>query len=418
MQTLQAGSFLNLENASSVEALKFTARRLAEQAGNVVKENLNGVALENLTNSLWEKAEYVAREPERRRLREIFAENFTTRFRELKPEISLADNLISEVLSAAAPIQNDGSEAANAPEIIEGGKSETAIESTFPVPPQEADATEVEGKRDEFLGFVKTDEPFAAAPVAETEATTVSSEAEQETIQAANAPVAETIKPEDESVAEREQINSESKQIAGGVKISADGASSERTPPAAVAADVSAGNNSQPAAANKTNAGKTETKEPFEFGKCTINLNLTLLPTAGDGQSRKAIVSASSHGSPPEIEFLEIADGENLTEITELVSSKLARFKNGLPAKYIEQLRQSKTKSAKKSPTVRTPLAVPTKTAVAQSKVEKTIGEQKSEQVKSVETTQPETNVPASSSAFVPTVNRPIAANEIQGSLF
>jgi valyl-tRNA synthetase len=71
MQTLQAGSFLNLENDQGVEALKFTARRLAEHSEGVVAENLNAAALENLANNLWEKAEYVARETERRRLKQI-----------------------------------------------------------------------------------------------------------------------------------------------------------------------------------------------------------------------------------------------------------------------------------------------------------------------------------------------------------
>lgn len=416
MQTLPAGSFLNLENAASVEALKFTARKLAEQAGNVVKENLNHAALENLTNNLWEKAEYVAREPERRRLREIFAENFRERFRELQPEMSLADNLISEVLSAAATIEGDDVPTI-APATNETGKNETAAtETANPASPPESVATAAQEKRDEFLGFVKTDEPKAFAPVAEAEAvvvtTPVSSKAEQETIRAADAPVAETIKPEDESVTEREQA-------AADQKVSSGSANKEQSPPtAATTAKIPAGSNSPVAAADKTSRSKTETKEPFEFGKCTISLNLTLLPTTGDGNSRKAIVSAASHGSPPEIEFLEITDGEDLTDIADIVRVKLAGFKNGLPAKYIEQLRQSKTNSAKKSPTVRTPLAVPTKTEVSQSQVEKTIGERTSEQVNSVETAEPETNVPASSSAFAPTINRPIVTNEIQGSLF
>ena len=51
---------------------------------------------------------------------------------------------------------------------------------------------------------------------------------------------------------------------------------------------------------------------------------------------------------PPEIEFLEISEGEDLTEIAALVRDKLERFKQTLPAKYIEQLRASKTKTAKK----------------------------------------------------------------------
>jgi len=69
MKILSSGSFLNLENAESVEALKFTARRLAEHSTGAVKENLNAQQLENLALQLWQKAEYVARETERRRLR-------------------------------------------------------------------------------------------------------------------------------------------------------------------------------------------------------------------------------------------------------------------------------------------------------------------------------------------------------------
>ncbi len=62
MQTLTAGSFLNLENAESVEALKYTARRLAEHTATVATaENMQPAALENLALQLWNKAEYVAR---------------------------------------------------------------------------------------------------------------------------------------------------------------------------------------------------------------------------------------------------------------------------------------------------------------------------------------------------------------------
>ena len=90
MKTLQAGSFLHLENDGSLESLKFTARCLAEHTGSVVKENLNAQSLETLANNLWQKAEYVTRETERRRLQQIFVENFTDRFRELKPDLSVS----------------------------------------------------------------------------------------------------------------------------------------------------------------------------------------------------------------------------------------------------------------------------------------------------------------------------------------
>jgi hypothetical protein len=117
MQTLTVGSFLNLENDSTVESLKHTARRLAEHTGTVVGENLNHAAHENLANSLWQKAEYVVRATERRRLHQIFVENFSERFRELKPETAEAQKSEPSVSSAEATIETgDSVEQSPAPE--------------------------------------------------------------------------------------------------------------------------------------------------------------------------------------------------------------------------------------------------------------------------------------------------------------
>ena len=420
MQTLQAGSFLNLENQGNVEALKFTARRLAEHTAAVVAENLPPAALANLSDDLWAKAQYVARETERRRLREIFTENFTERFRQLKPESSLADSLISGVLSAASTIENSGSATANAPaqEIIEDGKSEPMItESAFRASPQpEAAAPEAERKQDEFLGYVKTDEPFAAATVEEAKTmatTTVSSDVGQKITQSADSPASETSKSENEqSIAEQD--------------ISAEIASAEKSPPSA-AAKVPAGNNSQTSNANKTNALEKDAKEPFEFGRCTINLNLVLLPSSGNSASRKAIISASSHGFAPEIEFLEIKEGENLTEIAELVRGKLDRFKNGLPAKYIEQLRQSKTNRANKAAPAKAPTTAATdKPEADQSNIEKTSGSQHAQSLGDSRDEESRTEVAATNEtaaanpSAMPTAvpPSPPAANNLQPSLF
>src|SRR5437868_255485 len=104
MQTLQAGSFLNLDSDEKVEALKFSARLLAEHSGKVVKENLNQQSLESLANNLWQKAEYVTREAERRRLQQIFVENFTERFRELQPDFdALTARITDSFHREAAP---------------------------------------------------------------------------------------------------------------------------------------------------------------------------------------------------------------------------------------------------------------------------------------------------------------------------
>ncbi len=414
MQTLQAGSFLNLENSESVEALKFTARRLAEHTAAVVAENLPPAALANLASNLWEKAEYVARETERRRLREIFAENFTERFRELKPDTTPADDLLSKVLSTTAATENIGS-ADNAPalENVEESQSETAAgaERESSASPQQTEKIEVRENRDEFLGFVKTDEQYVAVPGAGTLDADARNETVQATTQAASGSASETSK-------------SENKQKTAEREISAENANAEKSSPVA-AAKVPAVNSSQAAGAGKTNALQTETKEPFEFGKCTINLNLTLLPSsADDGNRRRAIISASSHGSPPEIEFLEIVDGENLTEIAELVRGKLAGFKNGLPAKYIEQLRQSKTNSAKKTAPAKTSIA-PTKPETNQSNLEKTSGSQSAQnssgnkeesQIEITVTKETEAVQSVSTVAVIP--QSVTAANNVQPSLF
>lgn len=366
MQTLTAGSFLNLENASTVEALKFTARRLAEMTTAVATtENLNAEAVKNLANDLWQKADYVARETERRRLREIFVENFCEGFRELKPEVSRAEITNVEVrqnISAAS--NNDSTE-----------QSPVTVESvSMPDLPQD-ETTEAQEKKDEFLGFVKTDEPFAESLATETTATateampTVPEKTEQETIQSA---------PENEPVADE--------------KVSTENPNEINSQSTAAAAPVANAKDNPPASAVKSNATAPKSadalKEPFEFGKCTVNLNLTLLPSTGDGRGRRAIVSAASHNLPPEIEFLEIGEGEDLTEIVALVSGKLARFKQTLPAKYIEQLRASKIKTAKKPTTVKTQatVAAPTEPETVQTNGAETNGGQQTQNLSATET--------------------------------
>lgn len=429
MQTLTAGSFLNFENAANLEALKFTARRLAEHTANVAAaENFNALWLENLANNLWDKAEYVTLDVERRSLREIFLENFRERFRELKPEVTPAQKSAAEILSSASTIGNSGL-IDNAPEITEGGKSECATdESAFSVSlAVDADATESQEKRDEFLGFVKTDEPFSATQeVAETGRATTNApnDAERETVDATNATFSETLKLENKSAAGREATNSESDQVDAGREISAESENNEKSPPATATA---AGNNSQPVSANKNGANKTETKEPFEFGKCTVSLNLVLLPSSAGDNKRKAIVSASSHNLPPEIEFLEISEGENLTEIADLVRDKLARFKNTLPAKYIEQLRASKTKSLKKPAPAKglTSVAAPAKPDGNQTTVEETSEAQSAQNSSGIETEQSRTEITATKETVsaLPTTSAVVsqssaAANNVQPSLF
>ncbi|MEJ7860487.1 MAG: hypothetical protein WKF90_02505 [Pyrinomonadaceae bacterium] len=432
MQTLTAGSFLNLENASTVEALKHTARRLAEASATVVKENLNHAALENLANSLWGKAEYVTRETERRRLHQIFNENFSERFRELKLETRETQNSGFEVLPAAAPVENVNSpEASNAPEIVELVKRESAATSQYvssSVSP-EAAVTVAEGKRDEFLGFVEPGVLFDEPPTAETsataateEATTALEEAAPTAVKNADKLIAEPSKPENQSAAAPETLSSasESEGYSDGKDEppTAENFNHAKTETTAIPV---------PAGSKPTTATTTDGREPFEFEKCTINLNLTLLPAELGKNTRKVIVGAVSHNLPPEIDFLEIAENGNLTQIADAVREKLERFKQTLPVKYIEQLRASKTKSAKKTaPTKATTTAAPTQSAVDPATAAKRSGEQKAPETIHAETEKPQpeamaaemNNTTVEGFAPVPTVNQSVAANSIQGSLF
>ena len=433
MQTLTAGSFLNLENDSGVEALKHTARRLAEHTATVVKENLAPDALENLANTLWGKAEYVSRETERRRLHQIFVETFSERFRELKPVAAQAQNSSSEFSTANAPVENaDPKEVLSAAAIARSAESESAeattkenISSTSP--PKES-APEAEEKTDEFLGFVESGESFKDEQAKEinnaTATATVPEETAPPTVQKTDELSTEIQKPENQTV-DAETPVSTNQSVAEKVESRAVDTSNQAKPEATTVTN----SESKPTtiAATTVNAAKADGKEPFEFEKCTINLNLTLLPMESGSSQRKVIVGAMSHSLPPEIDFLEIGGGgADLANIAALVSDKLARFKQTLPVKYIEQLRQSKNKSAKKPASAKTTATTtaPTKPAVNQPKAEKTSGEQKVSETKRAETERPQSEKATENgdATISPATNRAVnqsgAANNIQGSLF
>lgn len=441
MRTLTAGSFLNLENNETVEALKNTARRLAEHTGTVVEENLNSAALENLADSLWQKAEYVTRETERRRLRQIFNENFRERFRELKPEAAEARNSDVEVSPADSTFKiADSDGESNASAIVERETSETTAatgaEVSSTVSPKNS-ATVAEGKKDEFLGFVASGESFGDDQTAETEAEALTAleESPQTIAQAEDEPAVETSQTEVRT-ADVETVDS-ANQVAdvGNSKQpeTAENSNDAKTETTTVAAATPIAA-SKPAAATPTtneataSAGKNGAgaQEPFEFEKCTINLNLTLLPMESGSNKRKVIVGAMSHNLPPEIDFLEVADGADLTQLADLLREKLARFKQTLPVKYIEQLRSAKNKSAKK-PAAKpiTATAAISQPASKQTTVEKTSGGQKTLEASNARTDKPqsqaataeESNVTASN-APTPAFNQSVAANNIQGSLF
>ena len=371
----------------------------------VVAENLQPAALENLANDLWQKAQYVTRETERRKLREIFARNFGERFRELKPEVPSAEIKTVEVQQNISAVENNNTIAQSSSAPVESVSISNAPAETI---------TEAQEKKDEFLGFVKADEPFAESSATETDETTAAmttapEKIEWETIQSAR---------EDEPFA-GEKVSAENPGEIEPQPSSAPAADAKDNPPMTSAVKTSA-----------TVSKPADAKEPFEFGKCTVNLSLVLLPSSNGEQSRKAIVSVTSHNLPPEIEFLEISEGEDLAEIAALVRGKLERFTQTLPAKYIEQLRASKTKAAKKpggvKPTVAATVTAPTKPEIVQSKVEDASGSQPAQSLSVAETEKNRTEIAATKesataqAAPVAVVPQSVAAatNNVQPSLF
>ncbi len=344
MQTLTDGSFLNLENASTVEALKFTAARLAEHTASVVAGKINIPSLNNLASNLWEKAEYVARDTERRQLRQIFVENFVERLCELKPD-ARATNSVSETTPDSSSTENGDSKQTPETEITGGDENKNA-------PPEDVSSLDGQSATDEFLGFVKSDEPFQDS----------SGERFETPDAAEKAPLPEVQNPVDSQpvVTEAtESAESEPKTAQESAEIAAEKPNLEnqtaelesklpeaKTAEAAKSQTVVAAKNESASGAVKSGSNAQNSTEPFEFEKCTININLSLLPAGSDGGTRNIILSAASHGLPPEIDFLEINTGDDLTAITDLVRQKFVRFKQSLPVKYIERLRASKNKLA------------------------------------------------------------------------
>lgn len=391
MQTLQAGSFLTLENAETVENLKFTARLLAEHTEKMVKENLQPAPLENLANNLWLKAEYVTRETERRRLQQIFVENFTERFRELKLDF---DALNARII--------DSFNQANVQEKVEVESEQETTQAN--VSPTEQ-SSKAHSQKDEFLGLVNPGEPESQLTVKETETATA---APQEITE--NVSLPEAVKPENESVtAEATAPESHISQKAESVAVT-DSADKIRS---------TAQNDSRASNQVKTGTQSLEAKEPFEFGKCTVNLNLVLLPCSGNETSRKIIISCASHTLPPEIEYLEIGMGENLEMIAGVVKDKLSRFRGTLPVKYIEQLRASKPGATK---TNREAKQVATAESAEKSRrvEEKTSGEQKTQSTANFQSEAKDSEQTAERTAETASiVSPPVASGErVQPSLF
>ncbi len=138
-----------------------------------------------------------------------------------------------------------------------------ATESVSPMAAlTEKSATVAEGKTDEFLGFVKTDDSFNEASADETEIKVISTEEIGQTAVQSKVTISETAKTENQTVAVEMRQAKES-DMAAKQEVSTESLNAKKSQPTA-ATTTTAKNNLPAASANKAPAA-TDEKEPFEF---------------------------------------------------------------------------------------------------------------------------------------------------------
>lgn len=414
MQTLTAGSFLQLESSEKTDSLRFTAAQLAENSCQMIHQTVTLDAAQHLADRLWEKAEYVTKEAEKPQLKQIFVGSFLEKFCELKPDTAAVAGVENEIISESPVNQNEPQSFAAPGAVNSFASDETEIASDNEISPEQ-------NHGDEFLGLVKDEN----SEVIETQADlSLSDEVVNQTIVAPSNgenQTSETVAP----------LQSEQTKIATEVSPPALHAPSESlTAPTAVKsesdkpASAPSPENAKLAASASTVAasvGKNVAAEPFEFDKCTINVSFQLLPAvaANDAETRTMLVSVVSHGNPPEIEMTRLPSGASVNEISDVVSRVLLKFKNGLPQKYIESLRRQKAKPTAKTNRATsgstTALASQTQPVAKQTQI--TAVALAAEQTKQSETTgnASQTTAPAGAAAIS---KKKENQNDIQGSLF
>ena len=295
MQILSSGSFINTDNQEKIEQLIFTAKEIAETAvktdGFVNGEENN----KRLALDIWQGAEYMCRDAEEARIKNIFVSNFLERLREI------------------------------------GGTKKQTIDS-----PQEIEfATEIElpnktdASKDEFLGLVATDET-------------------QES---------ETTKFESYEIAE-EAINAEielsQEQNDSGIKNDESAKNDEILEMETVAPETGETEISKPSEQNESiekESGSAKDslqlpeKEPYKWDKCTVTATIQLLPA--ETEKRRVVLSVRTHDFPPQISVHEFAGEAKTEQMLPALEQAFEKYQADLPLKVMDKLKKEK-KTAKK----------------------------------------------------------------------
>lgn len=375
MQILTSGSFVNLDSQEKIDALVFTAKAIADSATETDgfqsdEENNKRLALE-----IWQGADYMTREHERARVQNIFVGNFLDRLREIAPVVAATNESLKTVTTEISSIETDES-------------------------------------KDEFLGFVTTENESLEVgdtdeipvnveasnsdehlpPNTETAAEFHEETAEPETNHSAEILTAEP--SAENSIAETPEIETAQPEIVESVE-------AKQEPENKIPNASQTAKNEKPAIAAITLAEK----EPYRFDDCTVTAMVQLLPT-GDGK-RRAVVSVRTHDFAPQISVVELEGAATPEKLAPALFAAFERYKTDLPVKVMGKMKREKTTGKKQASSSKSNVETKTTPATAKPPVEKPT----QNAVKAVEKTAPKpANNVVNSAAPAVTATTPAAS--------
>lgn len=339
MQILTSGSFVNLDNQEKIDQLIFTAKAIADSATETDgfqsdEENNKRLALE-----IWQGADYMTREHERARVQNIFVGNFLDRLREITPVV-------------------------------------TATNESLKTATTEISAVETDESKDEFLGFVTTENE--SLEVGDTDEIPVNAEAsnsgenlppntetaaefQEEIAEPETNQSAEILTPETSagnSIAETPEIETAQPEIIESVE-------AKQAPENVISHASQTVKSEKPAIA----AISLPEKEPYRFDDCTVTAMVQLLPT-GDGK-RRAVVSVRTHDFAPQITVVELEGAATPEKLAPALLAAFERYKTDLPVKVMDKMKRDKTTGKKQASSSKSNVEAQTTPATAKSTVEK-----------------------------------------------
>jgi hypothetical protein len=346
MDILNSGSFVPLDNKERMEQLAFTAKTLAIEVSRAEGFQSSGPANHQLALEMWKGAEYVCRAHEEANIKNIFLGKFLATLRDIEKQ------KIVEPTPTATPIVGRPPDLAP-PQV----QPITVATASVPVPLSESSPTSERSPwtetADEYLGVVpdrdeiKPKRPsYADECVPEGDAGIEAivdrlddehTELETDTtpVVLTSEPTAPAIPPSESSSATQSDSttnsdqacpNSSNRSVEVGIedeRVDAlDGATSIES---IVIAD----------------------KEPYNLDTCTITAVIQVLPESD--AMRKCIVSIRTHDFAPMVAVGESVTLEVIPHISNVLSELLERYRNDLPTRAAEKLKNEKPAAKRQS---------------------------------------------------------------------